>query len=203
MQTLSRQDAADRSRAFHIATGNSLEELREFIEAAGDINATTHDDNTLLHCACYNPNPGAARYLLEQGAGVDARNRWGETPLHIACRLGHERVSFILLKYSADINARDGSGRTPLNWACRSGSLNAVNLLLSKGADPEISDDYGSTPVEYAAALGPDKTRRGQIVGSFFRYGVGVKRVVMAQEPSEFPESGPKDTSGTGLPTFS
>jgi hypothetical protein len=68
-----------------------------------------------------------------------------------------------------------------------------VNLLLSRGADPEISDDYGSTPVEYAAALGPEKTRRGQIVGSFFRYGFGVKRIVMAQETSEISKGGPAD----------
>jgi ankyrin repeat protein len=203
MQTLSRQDAADRSQVFRIATGNSMEELQQFIEATGDINTTTHDGNTLLHCACYNPSPGAVRFLLEQGAGVDARNRWGETPLHIACRLGHERVSFMLLKHSADINARDASGRTPLTWACRSGSPNTVNLLLSRGADPEISDDYGSTPVEYAAALGPEKTRRGQIVGSFFRYGFGVKRIVMAPETSENSKGGPADTRVTGLPTLS
>jgi ankyrin repeat protein len=203
MQTLSRQDAADRSRVFHIATGNSLGELREFIDAAGDINTTTHDGNTLLHCACYNPNPGTVRFLLEQGAAVDARNKWWETPLHVACRLGHERVSFMLLKCSADINARDGSGRTPLNWACRSGSLDTVNLLLSRGADPEISDDYGSTPVEYAAALGPDKTRRGQIVGSFFRYGFGVKKVVMTPGPSGLPEGRPLDTLVAEFPTLS
>jgi hypothetical protein len=52
--------------------------------------------------------------------------------------------------------------------------LNAVKPSPVEGADPRYSDDYGSTPVEYAAALGPDKTRRGQIVGRFFRYGVGV-----------------------------
>lgn len=203
MQIPSRQDTADRSQVFHVATGNSMEELREFIEAAGGINAATHDGHTLLHCACYNPNPGSVRFLLEQGAAVEARNRWGETPLHIACRLGHERVSFILLKYSADINARDGSGRTPLNWACRSGSLDTVNLLLSRGADPEISDDYGSTPVEYAAALGPDKTRRGQIVGSFFRYGFGVKRVAPAPGPSGLPDAKPADTLITEFPAVS
>jgi ankyrin repeat protein len=84
---------------------------RIFIEAAGDINTATHDGNTLLHCACYNPSPGAVRFLLEQGAGVNARKQVGGDTLHIACRLGHERVSFMLLKHSADINARDASGR--------------------------------------------------------------------------------------------
>lgn len=202
MQTLSRQDAADRSRVFRVATTNSMAELREFIEAAGGVNTTTHDGNTLLHCACYNPNPGTVRFLLERGAAVDARNRWGETPLHIACRLGHERVSFMLLKCFADLNARDESGRTPLNWACRSGSLETVNLLLSRGADPEIADDYGSTPVEYAAALGPDKTRRGQIVGSFFRYGFGVKKVVMTPESSDPPEGRSAGTLVSEFPTL-
>ncbi len=189
MQTLSRQDSADRSQVFRIATGNSTKDLRQFIEAAGDINRTTQDGNTLLHCACYNPNPGSVRFLLEQGADANARNRWGETPLHVACRLGHDRVSFILLKYSADINARDGSGRTPLNWACRNGSLETVTLLLSKGADPHIPDDHGSTAVEYAAVLGADKTQRGQIVGVFFQYGFGVKRLLPGPEPSGLPES--------------
>jgi ankyrin repeat protein len=203
MQTLSRQDAADRSQVFRIATGNSMEELQEFIGAAGDINTTTYDGNTLLHCACYNPSPGAVRFLLEQGVGVDTRNRWGETALHIACRLGHERVSFVLLEYSADINARDGSGRTPLTWACRSGSPDTVNLLLSRGADPGISDEYGSTPAEYAAALGPDKTRRAEIVGTFFRYGFGVKRVVMTPETSGISTGEPADNPATELPALS
>jgi len=173
MQRLSRQDAPDRNLLFRVATADSLEKLKKYIEAAGDINAGTIDNNTLLHCACYNPNPGAVRFLLEHGAEANSRNRWDETPLHLACRLGHARVSFILLKYAAEINACDESGRTPLNWACRSGSLETVKLLLSKGADPEIRDSYGCMAIDYAATLSDDKTERGQILGTFFLYGYG------------------------------
>ena len=188
MHTLPGQDAPHRTQIFRIATTNSMEKLKNFIEEAGDINAATDDNNTLLHCACFNPNPGSVRFLLEHGADVDARNRWDETPLHVACRLGHAGVSFVLLGYAADINVQDRSGRTPLNWACRSGSLETVSLLLSRGADPQITDDYGSTPVEYAAALGSDKTQRGQIVGTFFQYGFGVKRLLMQPESLKVPE---------------
>lgn len=200
MQRLTRQDAPDRNLLFHVATADSLEKLKKYIEAAGDINTGTIDNNTLLHCACYNPNPGAVRFLLEHGADVNARNKWDETPLHLACRLGHARVSFILLKYAAAIDAQDGSGRTPLNWACRSGSLETVKLLLSKGADPEIRDKYGCIAVEYAAALSDDKTERGQIVGTFFLYGYGVKELIMHPEPDRVPDNKPADSTIVPLP---
>jgi ankyrin repeat protein len=182
MQMPSRQNAPDDRLVFRVATTNAIQDLKSFIETTGDVNVRTSDLNTLLHCASFNPNPGAVRLLLEHGADVDARNKWEETPLHVACRLGHARVSFMLLKYSANINAQDRSGRTPLNWACKSGSLETVNLLLSKGADPEIADEYGSVAVDYAAALSAEKTQRGQIVGTFFRYGHGVRRLILSQD---------------------
>jgi len=195
MYTQFGQDPPRRTQIFRIATTNSMDELKSFIEKCGDINIATDDNNTLLHCASFNPNPGSVRFLLEHGAEVNARNRWDETPLHVACRLGHAKVSFILLTYAADINAQDRSGRTPLNWACRSGSLETVNLLLLRGADPQIADHCGSTPVEYAAALGADKTDRGQIVGSFFTHGFGVKRLLLQPDPFRIAEGGPADAA--------
>ncbi len=201
MQRLSPQDAPDRNLIFRAATTDSLEELKKFIEAAGDINTCTPDNNTLLHCACFNPDPGAVRFLLEHGADVNARNTWDETPLHLACRLGHARVSFILLKYAATINVQDGSGRTPLNWACRSGSLETVKLLLSRGADPEIRDKYGCIAVDYAAALSDDKTERGQIVGTFFLYGYGVKELIMHPGPDRVLDRKPADSAIVPLST--
>jgi hypothetical protein len=53
---------------------------------------------------------------------------------------------------------------------------------LSKGADPEIADEYGSVAVDYAAALSTEKTQRGQIVGTFFRYGHGVRRLILSHD---------------------
>ncbi len=155
--------------------------LKEFIEKTGDINARDAVDHTLLHCACFNPDPGAVSLLLEHGADLNARNRWDETPLHIACRMGHEKAAYLLLVRGASIDPQDKSGRTPLSWACRSGSIDTVNLLLSRGADPEIMDKYGATALDYAAALNDDKTERGRIVGTFLLRGLGVKKLTLDQ----------------------
>ena len=104
--------ASQEKKFFRVAAEGVIQDVKGFIEDNGDINARDDSGNTLLHCACFNPSPDTAHYLLENGADVNAKNKWGEAPLHIACRLGHVKVSHVLIKFGADINAQDGSGRT-------------------------------------------------------------------------------------------
>lgn len=173
--------ASQEKRFFRVASEGAIHDVKGFIEDIGDINARDDSGSTLLHCACFNPSPDTALYLLENGAATNTRNKWGEAPLHIASRLGHVKVSDVLIKFGADINAQDGSGRTPLNWACRSGSIEMIHFLLLRGANTEIKDKYGATAVEYAIAPDRNKTNSANIVGTFLRYR---KSAVMPQ-PSD------------------
>lgn len=76
------------------------------------------EDNTPLHCACFNGRAEAALCLLQHGADPNARNTSGWTPVHFAVLKGSPEIVKMLTRFGADLSIR-AHGRQ----YCRSGKV--------------------------------------------------------------------------------
>lgn len=155
--------------ALHNAAENGTAEVvRTLLAAGADPNEWTmgfHIDWgwawTPLHLAARsNPDPDAARALIEAGAALDARSGTedaeGNSPLHYASQNVNPAVTAVLLDAGADVNALSRNGRTPLHEAAAYASDPAViDLLVEAGADVNAHDANGYTPLHSAAWFNP------------------------------------------------
>lgn len=98
--------------------------------------ALSADGFTALHLAAFFGQTGAARLLLDAGAG----------PHHAVCAL--------LVERGADVNARQHGGWTPLHAAAQHGDRPLAELLLAAGADPAARNDEGRSAARIAAESG-------------------------------------------------
>ena len=110
------------------------------------------DDNTALHLAMWNANPGEVVCLLEAGADLNARNKWGQTPLHLAARTGNADEITRLARLGAELDATDAEGLTPLDWAAREDHPKVAARLARLGADLNGGKFRGYASLHWAAA---------------------------------------------------
>lgn len=142
---------------FEAAAVGAADRLREILTTAPDLlNTYSHDGWTALHLAAFFGHPGAAAYLIEQGAAVSAigRNGMANTPLHAALASNRSDVARLLIKAGADVSIGDGAGWTPLHLAAANGNRELVAELLERGARPDTATDKGETALALAAAKG-------------------------------------------------
>ena len=110
------------------------------------------DDNTALHLAMWNANPGEVVCLLEAGADLNARNKQGQTPLHLAARTGNPGEITRLARAGAELDATDAEGLTPLDRAAREDHPKVAACLAWAGADLNGGKFRGYASLHWAAA---------------------------------------------------
>ncbi|KAK3275339.1 hypothetical protein CYMTET_16526 [Cymbomonas tetramitiformis] len=119
-------NAGTGQRPLHAAAKKGMEEMvRELVEKSTEVDAEDGEGRTALTVALAFGQEGAARALLEAGAGVNAGT--GQRPLHAAARKGMEEMVRELVGKGAEVDAEDGDGCT------------AIQCLLSA---PELSPAY-------------------------------------------------------------
>ncbi|KAK3245513.1 hypothetical protein CYMTET_44923, partial [Cymbomonas tetramitiformis] len=120
-------------RPLHAAAEKGMVEM--LIELAGkgvEVDAEDREGRTALTVALAFGQEGAARALLEAGAGVNAGT--GQRPLHAAAERGMVEMVRELLGKGVEVDAEDGEGRTALTVALAFGQEAAARALLEAGA---------------------------------------------------------------------
>ena len=117
--------------------GLTVENVQQYLDQGGDVNAKTEDNKTLLHIAADNGDVDVVRLLLARGADINVIGYNGYTPLHLA------------IDSDCDTSGRDGRVAT---------YLPVTKLLIESGADESIRDDGGEIPRDTAVAYGNKTT---------------------------------------------
>lgn len=126
--------------------GNSLAELRAYLDSRRDVNMLLPSGESALHLAVAFDRPRMVEMLIASGANPELRNRREQTPVHMA----RGNTLDVLLRFGVDTGVHDGLGATPLHHARRETAL----MLIDQGVDIEARDRAGGTPLLRAVERG-------------------------------------------------
>jgi ankyrin repeat protein len=102
--------------------------------SADMVNACSIQDQTPLHLALEEGNPGLALELVRLGADVNARDGEGYSPLDCALLGGHLAVARLLIEAPGiKLGIEDENGYTELHTAIRVEELGIIRALLARG----------------------------------------------------------------------
>ncbi|KAK3284471.1 hypothetical protein CYMTET_7880 [Cymbomonas tetramitiformis] len=138
---LSHADNDGNTPAHRAAMVGEADSLRVLHELGVDLSHADNEGRTPVEA-------GAARALLEAGAGVNAGT--GQRPLHAAAGRGTVEMVRELVEKSAEVDAEDGEGRTALTVALAFGQEAAARALLEAGAG--VNAGKGQWPLIHTAA---------------------------------------------------
>jgi ankyrin repeat protein len=110
------------------------EALVALAQAGANVDASTPEDGSALHCATRVGHLECAASLTLLGAPVDAQDQQGETACHVAAKLSRLDHLHALTQAGADLNLTNKSGKAPIHVAAQSASLAAVSTLIKAGA---------------------------------------------------------------------
>lgn len=138
----------------------SLDSVKKWIDAGGNVNAKDSKGSTPLHYASghcedfYDPTRLTApqmlpdmeviKLLLEKGANINAKNDKGQTPLYNSFGWGW---TSLLLDNHAEVNIKNNDGNTPLHHASLTRHTEDVKLLLEHKANVNAKNNEGNTPL--------------------------------------------------------
>ncbi|KAK3244957.1 hypothetical protein CYMTET_45453 [Cymbomonas tetramitiformis] len=93
-------------RPLHAAAKKGMEEMvRELVEKSAEVDAEDGEGRTALTVALAFGQEGAARALLEAGAGVNAGT--GQRPLHTAVEKEMVEVLSVIVEKGAEVDEED------------------------------------------------------------------------------------------------
>jgi Ankyrin repeats (3 copies)/Ankyrin repeat len=132
----------------------SMAQLKQFIEAGGNINATDKCGLTALHIAVGWGNSEMVKYLISKGADINAQDREGGAALYRAVVYDDLALVKYLLENGADIDARDKHGWTALHKAAYDNNDKIGQILILNGADIHVKRGNGKTALDLSYGCG-------------------------------------------------
>lgn len=160
------KDESGYSPLYSATIGCRLETVTYLLDQRLDIDATSKQGMTALHCAvnwATDPsNPGSlevgliryaiAQGLLAKGADPHIADNYGDMALHAAARTGEMSFIELLLEFGADPNAQnlERYGSLALSEAVMCGMKDAADRLIAAGAKIDLADSAGNTALHAA-----------------------------------------------------
>ena len=136
------------------AAQGDLQQVVEWLQQGGHVNALDEIGNGLLHVAAGRGQLRVAKELLQRGASIDLRGTRGTTPLILAAGMGQYSTVCLLLEHKAEVDLQ-ADGMTALMLAACEGSQECVQELLQAGSSTELREhDFGRTALGHAEAKG-------------------------------------------------
>ena len=141
------------------ALGGNLKLVERLLQAGADVNATTLDGSTALHCLA-GAKPGFVKYeqaaelILRAGADISLHDSKGYTPTTLALQERRGRIYQMLLAQEVDVNQLDGGGRSILSLAIEfTRDKWLVTALIERGAIVRASDVAVAKTVNHPSLL--------------------------------------------------
>ncbi|XP_058789490.1 ankyrin repeat and SAM domain-containing protein 1A-like [Phymastichus coffea] len=149
------------SSPLHLAAWSGNSEIVRLILSQGpsvpNVNLTTKDNETALHCAAQYGHTEVVGQLLEAGCDPSIRNNRGESALDLAAQYGRLETVELLVRTHPELieSLRNSSSslifpHTPLHLASRNGHRACVEVLLAAGVDVNTRTSAGTAMHEAA-----------------------------------------------------
>lgn len=133
------------------AINSSIDLLKLLLENGADINATSDNDNAVIHLAAENKSYDIIKTLLDYGADVNMVGYRGKTPLYYATENYSYRNMKLLLDYGSNPNIPGYIMNTPLFISIKYPCIENTKLLLDSGANINHVNDNDETPISCVA----------------------------------------------------
>ncbi|XP_023248257.1 ankyrin repeat and sterile alpha motif domain-containing protein 1B-like [Copidosoma floridanum] len=149
------------SSPLHLAAWSGNSEILRLILSQGpsvpNVNLTTKDNETALHCAAQYGHTEVVAQLLQHGCDPSIRNSRGECALDLAAQYGRLDTVELLVRNHPELieSLRSASSslifpHTPLHLASRNGHRACVEVLLDAGVDVNTRTSAGTAMHEAA-----------------------------------------------------
>ncbi|MBI4966055.1 MAG: ankyrin repeat domain-containing protein [Desulfomonile tiedjei] len=150
------------------ARRGNLNEVRQILEAGGDVDSASMDNVTPLMMAAERGHKDVVRLLLEKDASTKNRTKGtafiespfgsriagGWNALMAAVSSGDADIVKLMLDKGVNVNSAMDDRRTPLLVAVDGKSPAVVSLLVERGADVNVVSDSGYSPLAMADVNG-------------------------------------------------
>ena len=103
--------------------------LKTLLTLGADPAALTNEGAGAVLLAIRSREPGAVRFLVEQGLDVNAHPAGRPGALHTAIRAGEDDIIELLVDHGADLDALDHHDRTPLEEAEFEAPAHTIELM--------------------------------------------------------------------------
>ncbi|KAL1506735.1 hypothetical protein ABEB36_006041 [Hypothenemus hampei] len=154
------------SSPLHLAAWSGHLEIVKLLlsgPAICNVNLTTKDDETALHCAAQYGHTGVVSVLLEHACDPGIRNCKGETALELAAQYGRLETVELLVRTDPMLIQKTTPDiifpHTPLHLASRNGHKSVVEELLRAGFNVNMRTKSG-TALHEAALCGKVEVAR-------------------------------------------
>jgi ankyrin repeat protein len=137
------------------------------IKNGADMHATTHNEESVLTCACFGDNPNIIKMLIKKNARLYYdKNEIIAGPCNILYKNDNKPFLFVdwnitdekkckalenaIVFRLINVNDKNPDDDTLLHYAIRHNNTTIVNICLRNGADDKIKNGENKTPLELA-----------------------------------------------------
>ncbi|XP_014485914.1 PREDICTED: transient receptor potential channel pyrexia-like, partial [Dinoponera quadriceps] len=136
---------------FHYAAfGNSYDVARYFLELPVTQEASSQDEETVLHVAARADAVRVLSLLALNNNEMDRFDRNGFAAIHYAALYGNLECLNVFLQSDCPVNLPTESKKTALHMAATGGWVDVVRLLIESNADIQQQDQAGDTALHAA-----------------------------------------------------